>query len=85
MLFKPLLSTVFQVILAAGGINSAQLLMLSGIGNGDDLKELGIPVSLHLPGVGYNLQDHLEVYVQHVSLKFYRGYFRNIKARIIYR
>ncbi|XP_028419099.1 choline dehydrogenase, mitochondrial-like [Dendronephthya gigantea] len=54
-----------EVILASGGINSAQLLMLSGIGNGDDLKELGIPVSLHLPGVGYNLQDHLEVYVQH--------------------
>jgi choline dehydrogenase len=41
--------------------------MLSGIGNGDDLKELGIPVLLHSPGVGYNLQDHLEVYVQHVS------------------
>lgn len=54
--------------MASGAINSAQLLMLSGIGNGKDLKELGIPVSLHLPGVGYNLQDHLEVYVQHVSL-----------------
>lgn len=53
--------------MASGGINSAQLLMLSGIGNGDDLKQLGIPVLLHLPGVGYNLQDHLEVYVQHVS------------------
>ena len=61
------LSTNTQVILASGAINSAQLLMLSGIGNGDDLKELGIPVLHHLPGVGYNLQDHLEVYVQHVS------------------
>ena len=55
------------MILASGAINSAQLLMLSGIGNGDDLKELGIPVLLHLQGVGYNLQDHLEVYVQYVS------------------
>lgn len=54
-----------EVILASGAINSPQLLMLSGIGNGDDLKELGIPVLLHLPGVGYNLQDHLEVYVQY--------------------
>lgn len=54
-----------EVILASGGINSAQLLMLSGIGNGDDLRELDIPVMVNLPGVGQNLQDHLEVYVQH--------------------
>ena len=53
--------------MASGGINSPQLLMLSGIGNGDELKELGIPVNVHLPGVGQNLQDHLEAYVQHVS------------------
>ena len=37
--------------------------MLSGIG--DDLRALGIAVRTHLPGVGRNLQDHLEVYVQH--------------------
>ncbi|XP_060622040.2 choline dehydrogenase, mitochondrial [Anolis sagrei] len=53
-----------EVILSGGAINSPQLLMLSGIGNADDLKKLGIPVVCHLPGVGQNLQDHLEVYVQ---------------------
>eukprot|EP00057_Strongylocentrotus_purpuratus_P033716 XP_792493.1 PREDICTED: choline dehydrogenase, mitochondrial-like [Strongylocentrotus purpuratus] len=54
-----------DVILSGGAINSPQLLMLSGVGNADDLKQLGIPVVAHLPGVGQNLQDHLEVYVQH--------------------
>ncbi|PIK49218.1 putative choline dehydrogenase, mitochondrial-like [Apostichopus japonicus] len=53
-----------EVILSGGAINSPQLLMLSGVGNADDLKELGIPVVHHLPGVGSNLQDHLEFYVQ---------------------
>ncbi|XP_067907824.1 choline dehydrogenase, mitochondrial [Heterodontus francisci] len=53
-----------EVILSGGSINSPQLLMLSGIGNADDLKALGIPVVCHRPGVGQNLQDHLELYVQ---------------------
>ncbi|KAJ8257518.1 hypothetical protein GJAV_G00186460 [Gymnothorax javanicus] len=53
-----------EVILCGGAINSPQLLMLSGVGNGDDLKKLDIPVVSHLPGVGSNLQDHLELYVQ---------------------
>ncbi|KAJ8370849.1 hypothetical protein SKAU_G00108770 [Synaphobranchus kaupii] len=53
-----------EVILSGGAINSPQLLMLSGVGNGDDLKKLDIPVVSHLPGVGSNLQDHLELYVQ---------------------
>jgi len=53
-----------EVILCGGAINSPQLLQLSGIGNAAALKELGIPVVQHLPGVGENLQDHLEVYVQ---------------------
>ncbi|KAI6053730.1 choline dehydrogenase, mitochondrial [Marmota monax] len=53
-----------EVILSGGAINSPQLLMLSGIGNADDLKRLGIPVVCHLPGVGQNLQDHLEIYIQ---------------------
>ncbi|KAI8521325.1 hypothetical protein Bbelb_010790 [Branchiostoma belcheri] len=53
-----------EVILSGGAINSPQLLMLSGIGDADDLQKLGIPVVQHLPGVGQNLQDHLEVYVQ---------------------
>ncbi|XP_053576719.1 choline dehydrogenase, mitochondrial [Bombina bombina] len=58
-----------EVILSGGAINSPQLLMLSGIGNADDLKKLGIPVVAHLPGVGQNLQDHLEVYIQQQCTK----------------
>eukprot|EP01103_Thecamoeba_quadrilineata_P016985 TRINITY_DN5860_c0_g1_i1.p1 TRINITY_DN5860_c0_g1~~TRINITY_DN5860_c0_g1_i1.p1 ORF type:complete len:882 (-),score=177.85 TRINITY_DN5860_c0_g1_i1:20-2665(-) len=54
-----------DVILSGGAINSPQLLMCSGIGNGDQLKALDIPVISHLPGVGANLQDHMEVYVQY--------------------
>jgi choline dehydrogenase len=54
-----------EVILCGGAINSPQLLQLSGVGNAAELEALGIPVVAHLPGVGENLQDHLEVYVQH--------------------
>ena len=50
-----------EVILSGGAINSPQLLMLSGIGNADHLKSLDIPVVAHVPGVGENLQDHLEL------------------------
>ncbi|MFG1430385.1 GMC family oxidoreductase N-terminal domain-containing protein [Xanthobacter sp. V2C-8] len=50
-----------EVVLAAGAIGSPQLLMLSGIGPGDHLSELGIAVAHHLPGVGANLQDHLQL------------------------
>ena len=50
-----------EVILSAGSIGSAQLLLLSGIGPGRDLLELGIPVVLDRPGVGQNLQDHLQL------------------------
>ena len=53
-----------EVILSGGAINSPQLLMLSGVGNADDLKKLNIPIVRHLPGVGENLQDHLDVCVQ---------------------
>ncbi|KAM3726468.1 Choline dehydrogenase [Dirofilaria immitis] len=52
------------VILACGAINTPQLLLLSGIGPADNIKAHSIPVIQHLPGVGNNLQDHLEVYVQ---------------------
>lgn len=48
-----------EVVLCAGAIRSPQLLELSGVGNGELLQELGIPVVRHLPGVGENLQDHL--------------------------
>jgi choline dehydrogenase len=56
-----------EVVLAGGAINSPQLLQLSGVGNAAELGALGIPVVADLPGVGENLQDHLEVYVQHRS------------------
>ena len=48
------------VVLAAGAIQSPQLLMLSGIGPGEALQRLGIPVKLDRPAVGQNLQDHLQ-------------------------
>lgn len=50
-----------EVLLCAGTVNSPQLLMLSGIGPADHLRELGIRVAVDLPGVGANLQDHLDV------------------------
>ena len=53
-----------EVIVSAGSINSPQLLMLSGIGPAKHLNGLGINVVKDLPGVGKNLQDHLETYVQ---------------------
>nr|WP_069301049.1 GMC family oxidoreductase N-terminal domain-containing protein [Neptunicoccus sediminis] len=49
-----------EVILCAGAIGSPQILMLSGVGNGADLAEQGIETLCHLPGVGQNLQDHLQ-------------------------
>ena len=54
-----------EVILCGGAINSPQLLQLSGVGNAAELEALGVDVVADLPGVGENLQDHLEVYVQH--------------------
>jgi choline dehydrogenase len=54
-----------EVILCGGAINSPQLLQLSGVGPAAHLASLGIPVVAGLSGVGSNLQDHLEVYVQH--------------------
>ena len=56
-----------EVILCGGAFNSPQLLQLSGVGEADHLKSLGIDVVADLPGVGANMQDHLEVYIQHSS------------------
>ena len=58
-----------EIILAGGAINTPQLLQLSGVGRAADLEALGIPVVADLPGVGANLQDHLEVYIQYASLQ----------------
>jgi choline dehydrogenase len=54
-----------EIISCGGAINSPQLLQLSGVGNGSELSGLGIKVVQDLPGVGENLQDHLELYVQY--------------------
>ena len=50
-----------EVILSGGAINSPQLLLLSGVGETGQLREVGVEPVHHLPGVGQNLQDHLEV------------------------
>jgi len=50
-----------EIIVAAGAIQSPQLLQLSGIGRGEFLSKMGIPVVKNLPGVGENLQDHLQL------------------------
>ncbi len=55
-----------EVICCGGAINSAQLLQLSGVGPAKLLDEFDLDVVQDLPGVGENLQDHLEVYVQHL-------------------
>ena len=58
---KPRTATGGKVILSGGAINSPQLLMLSGVGPGDHLQSVGVEVRHDLPGVGQNLQDHLDV------------------------
>jgi choline dehydrogenase len=54
-----------EVLLSAGAVQSPQLLKLSGIGPADELRQHNIECVLDLPGVGENLQDHLDVLVQH--------------------
>ncbi|SEW24400.1 choline dehydrogenase [Cognatiyoonia koreensis] len=56
-----------EVILAASSLNSPKLLMLSGIGPGAHLQDHGIDVVADRPGVGQNLQDHLELYIQQAA------------------
>ena len=54
-----------EVILCGGAINSPQLLMLSGVGNKNELQKHDIPIVHELPGVGGNMQDHLDLYIQY--------------------
>ena len=58
-----------EVVLAASSINSPKLLMLSGIGPARHLRDNGIDVVADRPGVGGNLQDHMELYIQQESLQ----------------
>ena len=54
-----------EVIVSSGGLLSAKLLQLSGLGDGAHLQRMGIPVVAHLPAVGQHLQDHLDVILGH--------------------
>ncbi len=70
-----------NVVTCGGAFNTPQLLQLSGVGDGEHLSSLGIDVVSDLPGVGENLQDHLEVYIQHsckapVSMQPYNAKWR---------
>ena len=58
-----------EVVVSASSFNSPKLLMLSGIGPAQHLKDMGIAVKVDRPGVGANLQDHMEFYFQQVSTK----------------
>ncbi|MBB3395993.1 GMC family oxidoreductase N-terminal domain-containing protein [Rhizobium sp. BK060] len=54
-----------EVIVSSGAINTPRLLMISGVGDAEMMRRAGIPVVQHLPGVGQNLQDHIEVSIIH--------------------
>ena len=56
-----------EVILCGGAIGTPHTMLLAGIGPAAELEQLGIPVVADVPGVGRNLQDHLEVYIQYAS------------------
>ena len=58
-----------EVIIAASSINSPKILMLSGVGPAQHLRDHGIDVIADRPGVGQNLQDHMELYIQQESIK----------------
>lgn len=79
-----------EVIVSAGAINSPQILMLSGIGDVKELETIGIDAIQDLPEVGKNLQDHLEVYLQHkcknaltINKVIYRKSFFEINIYIL--
>jgi choline dehydrogenase len=54
-----------EVIVSCGAVGTPQVLLLSGLGDSEYLQRFGIPVVAHLPGVGQNLQDHLDVNIQY--------------------
>src|ERR1700720_3308281 len=72
-----------EVVLAAGSIGSPQLLLLSGIGPAEQLRQLGIPVALDRPGVGANLQDHLQLRLiyQVTGVRTLNEMYRSLFAR----
>ena len=70
-----------EVVLTAGAINTPRLMLLSGIGPADHLRKVGLPVVHHLPGVGGNLQDHMDVYMVY-ELTGAHGYDRYKKMAV---
>ena len=68
-----------EVILCGGTVNTPQILMLSGIGPADELKRHGIPVIHELPGVGRNLQDHVDCVIAYTCTQPITLY-RNLRA-----
>ena len=68
-----------EVVLCGGTVNTPQLLMLSGIGPGDALRRHGIPVIHELPGVGRNLQDHVDCVIAYTCAQPVTLY-RNLRA-----
>ena len=76
---------MYDIVLSGGAINSPQLLMLSGVGNADYLKRLGVPIVAHLLGVGQSLQDHPRTDIQYrckkpVSLCSAQSPYNSIKT-----
>ena len=71
---KEIIYSNLETIICSGSINSPQLLMLSGVGDSKELRQLGIKVVHDLPGVGKNLQDHLEIYTQYKNIQPYSLY-----------
>ncbi|WP_029352331.1 GMC family oxidoreductase N-terminal domain-containing protein [Bosea sp. 117] len=74
-----------EVILSAGAIQSPRLLLQSGIGPGEHLRRVGVPVVHDVPGVGRGLQDHMDVYLVHEldgaeSYDVYRRFHRKLGA-----
>lgn len=63
------LNVAKEIVVCGGAVNSPALLELSGVGDAERLRELGISTVLDLPGVGENMHDHLGVYVQHECLQ----------------
>jgi len=79
-----------EVVLCGGTFNSPHLLLLSGIGDGEDLRKLEIPVTVNLQGVGKNLQDHFGIGLEFKCTKsitvndLYHSYYRRFLAGLQY-
>jgi choline dehydrogenase-like flavoprotein len=74
-----------HIVLSTGAVGSPQLLMLSGVGPGEQLRSLGIPVLRDLPGVGQNLRDHPKVYITWDSTEEYPAHVRPARGGAVLR